>query len=131
MNARRVSFIMAMLFAALGVFSGRACAQGSTCPGMAVGQLASLNGYVPFPANSLWNTNISGATVDPNSANIINFIGSSVTLHPDFGSGTYSGQSIGIPYQVVAGTQAKVNVALGTYASESDPGPQPIPDEMS
>ena len=127
MNARRVSFIMAMLFAALGVFSGRACAQGSTCPGMTVGQLTSLNGYVPFPANSLWNTNISGATVDPNSANIINFIGSSVTLHPDFGSGTYSGQSIGIPYQVVAGTQAKVNVALGTYASESDPGPQPIP----
>ena len=36
------------------------------------------------PANSLWNTNISAAPVDPNSANIINFIGSSVTLHPDY-----------------------------------------------
>jgi hypothetical protein len=63
----------------------------------------------------------------PNSANIINFIGSTVTLHPDFGSGTFHNQTIGIPYQVVAGTQPKVTVTLGTFASESDPGPEPIP----
>src|SRR5712671_6947259 len=126
-NAQRVSFMLAILCAALGMFSGRAFAQAGTCAGMTVGQLTNLNGFVPFPASSLWNTNVSGATVDPNSANIINFIGSSVTLHPDFGSGTSSGQSIGIPYQVVARTQAKISVALGEYASESDPGPQPIP----
>jgi hypothetical protein len=30
-------------------------------------------------------------------------------------------------YQVVAGTQAKVAVALGAFADESDPGPEPIP----
>jgi hypothetical protein len=94
---------------------------------MSLGQLASLNGFVPFPASSLWNTDISAAAVDPNSANIINFIGSTVTLHPDFGSGTFHNQTIGIPYQVVAGTQPKVTVTLGTFASESDPGPEPIP----
>jgi hypothetical protein len=94
---------------------------------MTVGQLTSLNGFVPFLSPSLWNTDISTALVDSNSANIINYIGSTVTLHPDFGSGTYAKQTIGIPYQVVAGSQLKVNVKLGAYASESDPGPMPIP----
>jgi len=102
-------------------------AQSGTCSGMTVGQLTSLNGYVPFPQSSLWNTDISSAPVDVNSTNYINYIGSSVTVHPDFGSGTYDGQSIGIPYQVVAGTQPLVTVKLGAYASEDDPGPMPIP----
>jgi hypothetical protein len=99
----------------------------SACNGMTVGQLTSLHGFVPFPADSLWNTDISSATVDPNSDNIINFIGASVTLHPDFGSGTYEGHSIGIPYQVVAGSQPKVSILLGAYADESDHGHMPIP----
>src|SRR6266481_9536009 len=96
-----------------------AFAQGAgPCAGMTVGQLTSLNGFVPFPFYSLWNTDISTAPVDSNSANIINYIGSTVTLHPDFGSGTYAKQTIGIPYQVVAGAQLRVNVKLGGYASE-------------
>jgi hypothetical protein len=94
---------------------------------MSLGPGASLNGFVPFPASSLWNTDISTAAVDANSANIINFIGSTVTLHPDFGAGTFHNQTLGIPYQVVAGTQPKVAVTLGAFASESDPGPEPIP----
>ena len=103
-----------------------AIAQAGTCAGMTVGQLTSLNGFVPFPSDNLWNADISGTPVDPNSANIINFIGSTVTLHPDFGSGQIRNQTIGIPYQVVAGTQAKVNVTLNAFADESDPGPEPI-----
>ena len=102
-------------------------ARSGTCSSMSLGQGASLNGFVPFPATDLWNTDISSAPVDPNSSNYRNFIGTSTTLHPDFGSGTYAGQSIGIPCQVEANTQALVNVTLGTYASESDPGPMPIP----
>src|SRR5437879_7457432 len=94
---------------------------------MTVGQLTSLNGFVPFPSTSLWNTDVSTAAVDPNSANYINFIGQTVTLHPDFGAGTFHNQTIGIPYQVVAGTQAKVRVTLGAFFDESDPGPEPIP----
>jgi len=98
-----------------------------SCAGMTVGQLTSLSGFVPFQPSSLWNTDISNALLDSNSTNIINYIGSTVTLHPDFGSGTYAKQTIGIPYQVVAGSQLKVNVKLGAYASESDHGPMPIP----
>ncbi|HEY2106770.1 MAG TPA: hypothetical protein VGH29_13330 [Candidatus Binataceae bacterium] len=107
---------------------GAAFAQAAgTCAGISAGQLTSLNGFVPFQGtNSLWNTDVSGVPVDPNSANIIRFIGSSVTLHPDFGSGTYSNQSIGIPYQVVAGSQARVPIIFGLYPDDSDPGPMPI-----
>ena len=104
-----------------------AFAQPGTCAGMSLGPLASLNGFVPFPSTNLWNTNISGAPVDPNSANFINYIGASVTLHPDFGAGLYDGQTMGIPYQIESATQAMVPIKLGAYASESDPGPMPIP----
>ncbi len=118
-----------ILFAVLFVvsFAGGAWAQSGTCAGMSVGQLTSLNGYVPFPADNAWNTDISKAGVDFNSSTIISYIGSTTTLHPDFGSGTHQRHTIGIPYQVVAATQPKVAVALGAYASESDPGPMPIP----
>ncbi len=115
-------------FAAAALTNTVAFAQVGTFPGMSTGQLSNLNGFVPFQGtDSLWNTDISAAQVYGNSANIINFIGTSVTLHPDFGSGTYSNQTIGIPYQVVAGSQAKVAIVFGLYGSESDPGPMPIP----
>src|SRR5713226_4047201 len=117
----------ALTLTAIVFLCGAAFSQAGSCSGMSTGQLSSLNGFVPFPSTSLWNTDISTASVDPNSANIINFIGSTVTLHPDFGAGTFHNQTIGIPYQVEAGTQAKVNVTLGAFASESDPGPEPIP----
>jgi hypothetical protein len=117
----------ALTVAALFLSCGTAFSQAGTCSGMTVGQLTSLNGFVPFPSTSLWNTDISASPVDPNSANYINFIGPTVTLHPDFGAGTFHNQTIGIPYQVVAGTQPKVPVTLGAFFDESDPGPEPIP----
>ena len=101
--------------------------QSSTCSGMSLGQGASLNGFRPFPSTDPWNQDISAAAVDPNSAAIINFIGPSIGLHPDFGSGTYAGSSIGIPYTVVDGSQALVNINFTAYGSKSDPGPMPIP----
>jgi hypothetical protein len=129
-RSRRISmksFISALSIILLQIaLSTSAVAQGSACNTMTVGQLTSLNGFVPFPMDNLWNADISAAPVDPNSTNIINYIGGAVTLHPDFGSGTYNGQTIGIPYQVVAGTQNKVTIELGAYASESDPGPMPV-----
>src|SRR5262249_19400081 len=82
--------------AALFLFCGSAFSQAGTCSGMTVGQLTSLNGFEPFPSNNLWNTDISAAPVDPNSANYINFIGSTVTLHPDFAAGLFPNQSLGI-----------------------------------
>jgi len=95
--------------------------------GADLGPGASLNGALPFPADNPWNTDISGAAVDPGSAALIASIGLTTGLHPDFGSGTYQGATIGIPYVVVAGTQLLVPVAFVAYGDESDPGPYPIP----
>ena len=100
--------------------------QSSACSGISIGAGASLNGFVPFPANNAWNENISAAAVDPNSSALINFIGPSIGLHPDFGAGLYNGSSIGIPYAVVGAQQAPVNVIFNAYGDESDPGPMPI-----
>ena len=116
-----------LLIALVLLFTGAAVAQSGPCSGMSTGAGASLNGFDPFPASNLWNTDISSAPVDLNSASIINFIGPTVTLHADFGAGIYRRQTIGIPYQVVAGTQAKAAISLGAFASDSDPGPMPIP----
>jgi len=113
---------LALLFLALSAF---AFAQGS-CNQMGTGREANLHGFVPFPADSLWNQNIADSPVDPNSDAIINFIGPSVPLHPDFGAGLYNGQSMGIPYMVVSGNPF-VNIHFTAYGDESDPGPMPIP----
>src|SRR5690348_6197895 len=86
---------------------------------------ADLNGWVPFPADNDWNTDISAAAVDPNSATLIASIGLGTGLHPDFGT-TYQGKPKGIPYTVVTAGQKKVPVSF-TVADESDPGPYPIP----
>ncbi|HEY3782963.1 MAG TPA: hypothetical protein VGL56_17915 [Fimbriimonadaceae bacterium] len=90
-----------------------------------LGPGASLHGKQVFPNSDPWNTTIDTAAVDPNSANLIASIGLSTGLHPDFGA-NYGGGPFGIPYIVVAGTQKLVPVSF-QYASESDPGPYPIP----
>ncbi len=43
------------------------------CSVMQPGQGGSLGGFVPFPADNLWNKDISSAPVDPNSAALIGF----------------------------------------------------------
>jgi uncharacterized protein (TIGR03437 family) len=86
----------------------------------------TLGGCAMFPANSIWNTPIDTLPVSSNSAAYINSIGPSTGLHPDFGSGTWDGAPIGIPYALVTGSQPKVSVTFD-YAGESDPGPYPIP----
>ena len=101
----------------------------SSCNQIAVGAGASLNGFVPFPSNSLWNQDISGAPVDQNSTAIINFIGANTAVHPDFGAGLYNNSIMGIPYVVVGAGQKPVNVNFTAYGDESDPGPMPIPSD--
>ena len=89
-----------------------------------------------FPPGNWWNTDISAAPVDPNSAGYINFIGASRRLHPDFGgdSGDPSSPIYGIPYVVVTGSQPLVPVVFD-YADESDigapgrPPGYPIPEQ--
>ena len=80
-----------------------------------------------FPADNPWNRDVSGDAVDPASDALVATCGSNASLHPDFGT-SYLGAPIGIPYAVVRSTQAKVKVTF-QYASESDPGPYPIPPD--
>jgi len=101
--------------------------QTSACSVISTGQGASLNGFLPFPADNAWNQDVSNAAVDQTSDAIINFIGPSIGLHPDFGSGLYAGSSMGIPYSVVNSSQSPVNINFTAYGDESDPGPMPIP----
>jgi hypothetical protein len=83
-----------------------------------------LNGRRPFPADNWWNTDVSAAPVDARSSTLIASCGLR-NLHPDFGT-TWNGAPNGIPYTLVGGLQPKRPVTF-TYASESDPGPYPIP----
>ena len=92
-----------------------------------LGQGASLNGALPFPADNAWNTDVSAAPVDPNSDALIASIGLTRGLHPDFGSGLWDGAPIGIPYVVVGAGQPRVKVTFTDYGDESDPGPYPVP----
>jgi hypothetical protein len=84
---------------------------------------------VAFPADNAWNTDISKAPVDPNSRKLINSIPIANGLHPDFGSGTYAGAFIGIPYVVVAGSLPRVRIRFNLYRDESDRGPYPVPPD--
>jgi hypothetical protein len=119
---RRFHWLFAFAFSLCSLINIHA----QSCSGMSLGNGASLNGFIPFPADNAWNQDISSAPVDPNSANIINYIGANTPLHPDFGSGLYDGQTIGIPYDIVSGSPF-VNIKFTAYGSQSDPGPMPIP----
>ena len=81
-----------------------------------------------LPADNVWNTPVASLPVDPRSASYIASIGATDPLHPDFGSGLYDGAPIGIPITVVPGSQPAVPVSF-TDASQSDPGPYPIPPD--
>ena len=87
---------------------------------------ATSTGLQVFPKDNAWNTDISAYPVHKNSANFITSIGASRGMHADFGT-VWEGATIGIPYTIVSGDQAKVKVTFTDYADESDPGPYPIP----
>jgi fibronectin type III domain protein len=74
-----------------------------------------------FPADNIWNTDISALPVHPRSPQWLASMAASTTnLHPDFGTPPY-----GFPFNVVDNTHPLVTVTF-QYASESDPGPYPV-----
>lgn len=79
-----------------------------------------------FPASSHWHARVSALPVAGNSARLVASVGVTAGLKADFGSGSWDGGPIGIPYVVVPGDQPKVRVTFD-YADESDPGPYPVP----
>ncbi|HEX7442597.1 MAG TPA: hypothetical protein VF320_01845 [Acidimicrobiales bacterium] len=78
------------------------------------------------PANNYWRADVSKLPVSTGSSSYVATEGASAGLKADFGSGLWAGGPIGIPYATVPGTQPKVAMTFD-YASESDPGPYPIP----
>src|SRR5215211_2654431 len=127
-NVMRTRHFIILIGLSLLSLSSASFAQDGTCAGMDTGPGADLNGFIPFLIDNAWNTDISSMPIDPNSDNIIAFIGASSELHPDFGAGLYNGSKIGIPYQVVDTTiQPMVPIKIVAYKTESDPGPMPVP----
>ena len=79
-----------------------------------------------LPADNPWNQRVDKLPVASNSATLIASIGSSPVVHPDFGSGLYGGEPIGIPFAVVSKRTKRVPVSFD-YASESDGRLYPLP----
>jgi hypothetical protein len=79
-----------------------------------------------FPKSNPWNQRVDTLPVAANSAAIIRSIGARTGLHPDFGSGTWDGGPIGIPFNVVSRATPRERLAFD-YADESDRAPYPIP----
>ena len=86
-----------------------------------------IGGCQIFPNDNAWNADVSAYPLDPKSSQYVASIqndGSGQThLHADFGQNpTY-----GIPFVVVSSAQKEVPIVLQAYASQSDPGPYPVP----
>jgi hypothetical protein len=79
-----------------------------------------------LPVDNIWNRRIDTLPVDTKSLTYTTAIGLSAHFHADFGSGTWDGFPIGIPYNVVGSGQAKSTVIFD-YDDESDHIPYPIP----
>jgi hypothetical protein len=85
-----------------------------------------------LPPDNIWNRRVDALPVDPRSDDYVGTIGTSATLHPDFGSGEWppgSGAPIGIPFVEVPAGQPAVPIHWTAYGSESDPGPYPVPGD--
>jgi hypothetical protein len=96
-------------------------------PATAADRSAPRVGPCPvFPATSAWNQRVDRLPAAKDSATLIRAIGLDARVHPDFGSGTWDGGPIGIPYVTVGHRQRRVKVTFD-YADESDRGPYPIP----
>jgi hypothetical protein len=79
-----------------------------------------------FPRDNPWNQRVDGLPVATGSDRIVRSIGLGAGVHADFGSGTWEGGPIGIPFTTVSRGQRKVRVSFD-YAGESDRGRYPIP----
>src|ERR671924_314895 len=79
-----------------------------------------------FPADNIWNADISALPVHPQSGQWLSSMAAATTkLHPDFGAPPY-----GFPYNIVDNTHQTIYPSF-LYAGESDPGPYPIGADTS
>ena len=117
MRRRVLGSLLLVLVASACVVAARAGAQSGG---------PTIAGCPLLPADNIWNTRVDTLPIHPRSSDYVAAIGRDRTVHPDFGSGTWDGGPIGIPYTTVPGTQPRVPISF-YYADESDAGPYPIP----
>jgi hypothetical protein len=139
----RTATVSAAVLAVIGVGAGYSvaspavaaqapAAQSSSAAGRVAKTTPVLTTTVPgapncpmFPANNVWNTNISKLPVDSHSAAWLSSMDSASTyLHPDFGPDP-GGYPYGIPYTVVTNKHKMVRIKF-KYASESYLGKYPF-----
>jgi hypothetical protein len=90
---------------------------GTTVPGAPVCPM--------FPADNVWNTNISKLPVNSHSAAWLKSMDAAHTyLHPDFGPNT-GGYPYGIPFKVVTSKHKLVHIKFA-YSGQSNKGPYPF-----
>lgn len=65
-----------------------------------------------LPADNIWNAPVDQLPVLSNSSSMVTTIGAGAGFHADFGSGTWDGGPIGIPFVTVPGTQTKYPAAF-------------------
>jgi hypothetical protein len=94
--------------------------------GVAVATTAALAGCPLFGPSFPTNQRVDRMPVASNSAAIVRSIGLDDNVHADFGSGTWEGSPIGIPYTVVNRRTKRSRVSFD-YADESDRVRYPIP----
>jgi hypothetical protein len=82
-----------------------------------------------FPRDNAFNQRVDSLPVAPDSARIVSSIGLEDGLHPDFGSGTYQGRPIGIPFDIVSRRTHRSPLSFD-YADESDRVGYPIPKNV-
>src|ERR1043165_1522100 len=94
MNQIRTYGIVCLILTVFGISAGRA-------------QPPMVGACAVFPADNIWNTPVDQLPVSSVSSAYVTTIGSSKTVHADFGSGLYNGAPIGIPFVTVPASQTK------------------------
>ena len=113
----RLLGIAAFAVALVGGSFGTVLARGPVASGRGV-----LGSCAILPATNVWNRRIDTLPVRSDSATLMNRMGLTKSLHPDFGS--FAGY--GIPYNLVTSATPRSPVTF-QWPSESDAGPYPIP----
>jgi hypothetical protein len=116
--AKRAALFAAVALAAIQMMAAAADSEGARLPG--------AKRCPVFPKNNHWNRRVDRLPVHGRSSQIVSSIGRDEHAHADFGSGTYNGGPIGIPYRTVSRRTKRVPVSF-EYASESNRGRYPIP----
>jgi hypothetical protein len=119
-------FLAACGSAAIPAVSAQPAPAGITATTVALGTPVPGAPNCPlFPANNIWNTDISKLPVNAHSAAWIRSMDSaSTSLHPDFGPNP-GGFPYGIPYNIVTNAHRLVHIKF-QYASQSSKGPYPF-----